>query len=71
MREIGFSSGALAYADFARALALLKDKPVRVLELSALREPELRPMLRGLDQLDLSQFDYVSLHAPSEFPERL
>jgi hypothetical protein len=70
MRAIGFSSGALAYADFRRALALLKGKPVRALELSALRECELRPMLNSLDELDLSQFDHVSLHAPSGFPEQ-
>lgn len=69
MREIGFSSGALAYADFRRALDMLRGKSVRALELSALRECELRPMLQSLDELDLSQFDYISFHAPSAFPE--
>jgi hypothetical protein len=69
MRTIGFSTGALAYADFRRAVDMLRGKPVRAIELSALRECELRPMLEGLDQLDLSQFEYISVHAPSAFPQ--
>jgi len=69
MRTIGFSSGALAYADFRRALDMLRGKSVRALELSALRECELKPMLEGLEELDLTQFNYISIHAPSAFPE--
>jgi hypothetical protein len=69
MRTIGFSSGSLAYADFRRALDMLRGKPVRALELSALRECELQPMVEALDELDLSQFNYISFHAPSGFPE--
>ena len=69
MRTIGFSSGSLAYADFQRALDMLRGKPVRALELSALRECELQPMVEALDGLDLSQFSYISFHAPSGFPE--
>ena len=65
MRTIGFSTGALAYADFRKALEMLRGKPVRAVELSALRECELEPMLQSLDSLDLSQFEYISLHAPS------
>lgn len=68
MRSIGFSSGALAYADFRRGVAMLHGKDVHALELSALRQEELRPLLGGLDKLDLSQFAYVAVHAPSEFP---
>jgi hypothetical protein len=63
----GFSTGALALSDFRRALLLLRDQPVSVVELSAIRKHELVPMLRALDDLDLSRFDYVSIHAPSEF----
>src|SRR5215468_7847372 len=69
MRRIGFSSGALAYADFRRGVAMLQHKPVHALELSALRQNELRPMLEALDELDLSQFNYIALHAPSPFHE--
>lgn len=69
MRMIGFSSGSLAYADFRRALEILKGRPVRAVELSALRECELQPMLDALDELDLSQFNYISFHAPSAFSD--
>ena len=40
---------------------------MQAVELSAIREPELVPLLRSLDDLDLSQFSYVSIHAPSSF----
>ena len=46
---------------------MLRHKPVYSLELSALRQEELRPMLDGIDQLDLSQFEYIAFHAPSRF----
>jgi hypothetical protein len=67
MRRIGFSSGALAYADFRRGVAMLRNKSVHALELSALRQDELVPLIDGLDQLDLSQFEYIAVHAPSQF----
>jgi hypothetical protein len=67
MRTIGFSSGALAYADFRRGVAMLRGKDIHAVELSALRHSELRPLLGGLADLDLSQFNYIAVHAPSEF----
>jgi hypothetical protein len=67
MRPIGFSTGALAYADFRKALRLLSGTDIEVLELSALREAELAPLMASIDTLDLSQFGYVSVHAPSRF----
>jgi hypothetical protein len=67
MQPLGFSTGALALSDFREALRMLKDQPVSVIELSAIREHELIPLLRALDELDLSQFQYVSIHAPSSF----
>jgi len=71
MRPIGFSSGALAYADFRRGVAMLLGKDIHHLELSALRENELDPLLDSLGELDLGQFAYVAIHAPSGFsPER-
>lgn len=71
MRPIGFSSGALALADFRRGVGMLLGKDIRVLELSALRENELDPLLDSLDELDLAQFAYVAIHAPSGFsPQR-
>jgi len=67
MRRIGFSTGALAYADFRKALQILSLTNIEVVELSALREAELAPLAAAIDALDLSQFKYVSIHAPSRF----
>jgi hypothetical protein len=67
MRIIGFSTGALAYGDFRRALEILKNKGTRAVELSALREHELGPLVGALELLDLSRFKYISVHSPSSF----
>ncbi len=69
MRRIGFSTGALALGDFRRALNMLKGKPIDAVELSALRVHELPELVRSFDGLDLSQYTYVSVHAPSRFTE--
>ena len=66
MRPIGFSTGALAYADFRLGLAMVAAKHLDAIELSALRQNELAPMLDALPTLDLSSFSYISLHAPSQ-----
>ncbi|MGA7695564.1 MAG: TIM barrel protein [Candidatus Sulfotelmatobacter sp.] len=65
MRSIGFSTGALALGDFRAALRMLAEKDVSAVELSALRQHELAPLVEQLDRLDLRHFEYVSLHAPS------
>lgn len=67
MRPIGFSTGALAYGDFQLGLRILRNKHVRAIELSALRENELPPLVDALDTLDLAGFTYVSVHAPSKY----
>jgi len=67
MRPIGFSTGALAYADFRRGLAMARTADCSAVELSALRQPELFPLLESLRSLDLTGFEYVSIHAPSQF----
>ena len=66
MRHIGFSTGALALGDFRSALRMLLNKPCYAVELSALREAELEPLVAELDSLDLGQFRTVSFHAPSK-----
>jgi hypothetical protein len=71
MREIGFSTGALAYADFRRGLEIMRRKRLAAVELSALRQNELIPMLDALPTLNLSDFKYISIHAPSQFEEHL
>jgi hypothetical protein len=66
MPHIGFSTGALALADFRSALEMLRNKPCDAVELSALRFEELRPLVEALDTLDLGQFAVVSFHAPGK-----
>ncbi len=70
-RLVGFSTGALAPGDVPSALSLLRALSAagraRAVELSALRLSELDPLLAALPGLDLSGFDYVSVHAPSRF----
>jgi hypothetical protein len=67
MRPIGFSTGALAGADFSLALLRLQDESVDSVELSALRYPELSPLLHALSSLGLKKYHYISIHAPSSF----
>lgn len=67
MRPIGFSTGALAYADFRHGFTLTRMGGCPAVELSALRQAELLPMLDSLDSLDLTGFEYISIHAPSQF----
>jgi hypothetical protein len=67
-RPIGFSTGALARDRYRDALRTLIDLDIAVVELSALRLPELEPLVRDLPDLDLDAFEYVSLHAPSRIP---
>ena len=65
MRTIGFSTGALARRHYQRALQMLADKPANAVELSALRQDELQPLVEHLDNLDLGKFSYKAFHAPS------
>jgi hypothetical protein len=69
MRHIGFSTGAIAKGDFHKALGLLSNAKIQSVELSALRFFELEPLTRAIGELDLSCFEYVSVHAPSSFQE--
>jgi hypothetical protein len=50
---------------------MCRHKPLQAIELSALRESELIPLLDSLNTLDLSTFEYIAIHAPSQFdPKR-
>ena len=44
---------------------MLADKPMNAVELSALRQDELQPLVDDLGNLNLHQFAYVAFHAPS------
>lgn len=65
MRPLGFSTGALARGDVARALAMLEGSGTAAIELSALRIHELDPVLAAINSADLSAYTHVSIHAPS------
>src|SRR6516225_2258294 len=67
MTLIGFSTGAVALGDFKHALELLSRTSMTAVELSALRLSELPGLIAALPSLGLTQFDYVSVHAPSRF----
>jgi len=66
---IGFSTGSLALSDFRLGLQMVDGQPATAIELSALRERELIPLIRSLDSLHLDQFSYIALHAPSKLKE--
>ncbi len=67
MRPIGFSTGALARANFRLGLEMIGAAGIKVVELSALREAEVRPLLEALDEIRAMDFEYVSVHAPSSY----
>lgn len=67
MTTIGFSTGALALGDFRMGLDLVRKKQITAIELSALRFRELPELMAELPKLDLRQFSYVAIHAPSLF----
>ena len=65
MTRIGFSTGALALSDFQTGLDLTREARLPAVELSALRETEVIPLLEAVPRLPLDAFDFVSFHAPS------
>jgi len=66
--KFGFSTGSIALGDFRLGLRVASHPLTKAIELSALREEELEPLLRALDELedDLKRFEYISLHAPGK-----
>lgn len=65
--RFGFSTGALELANFSKAVEWLSANGIKCVEVSALRLSELDPLVRGFETLELDDFDYVSIHAPSSF----
>jgi hypothetical protein len=66
-RAIGVSTHAISPGDVLAALAALRPLNLQVVELSALRVLDPKPVLETLGSLDLSGYSYVSFHAPSTF----
>jgi|SRR6185437_3594875 len=69
MNRIGYSTGAIALGDFAKAITLLAEHNFQAIELSALRIEEVEPLIESLPRLDLGNYTYISFHAPSAFGE--
>jgi hypothetical protein len=67
MALIGFSTGALKLGNFKQALHLMNGTSMTAGELSALRLHELPVLISALPKLNLEQFHYISVHAPSRF----
>jgi hypothetical protein len=67
MRAYGFSTGALALGDFARALEYLTTVRTDAIELSALRPRELVPLVDFARTADLNRYSFVSVHAPTGY----
>jgi hypothetical protein len=63
---LGFSTGALTKGDFHLALQLLQTSSANAVELSALREDEVKTLIAALNNLNLDKYEYVSFHAPSK-----
>jgi hypothetical protein len=64
---IGFSTGALAKADWKTGLQQSRDLGLKVIELSALRYAEFGPLAAAAIDLDLSDFTYIAVHVPSAY----
>jgi hypothetical protein len=72
MLIVGFSTGALAFHDFERALQLLEPTSANAVELSALRSVELPKLLSALPSLLgrlVGRYRYISFHAPTDFED--
>ncbi|MDE3212088.1 MAG: hypothetical protein KGM98_02545, partial [Bacteroidota bacterium] len=62
----GFSTGALARCNFHQAIEVLGNSTANAIELSALREDEVKLLVDSIDHLNLNKFEFISFHAPSK-----
>ena len=69
MHLLGFSTGSLARGDVLRALEMLRPHGLVAVELSALREAELQPLLEAIIDLPLKTYEHICVHAPSKLTE--
>jgi hypothetical protein len=67
MSRIGFSTGALARGQIEHGVDMARQLRLKVIELSALRLRELNDLIDFVKTQDLSDFQYVALHAPTDF----
>lgn len=71
MRAIGFSSGTLDAHDPLRAMEQSLSLGCSAFEVSALRMDEIEAVAETLRDPRLSEFSYVSIHAPGNVPAEL
>ena len=69
MRHVGFSTGALAKSDLSLGVEMARSLNLKAIELSALRLRELDTLRKVVSSQDFSNFDYVAIHAPTDFAE--
>jgi sugar phosphate isomerase/epimerase len=69
MHSVGFSTGALARHLLRQAVGTARDLGLRTIELSALRVGELAALADFVGSEDLTDFQYVSIHAPTDFED--
>lgn len=67
--RIGYSTGALAKGDLTSAVAMAERMGFVCIELSSLRLNELSGLADFVATHTLDTFRYVSIHAPTDFPE--
>jgi sugar phosphate isomerase/epimerase len=67
MSRIGFSTGALARGQLERGVEMARRLGLTVIELSALRLRELDDLLEFVSKHELSEFEYIALHAPADY----
>lgn len=67
MSRIGFSTGALAMGHIERGVDIARSLGLGVIELSALRLRELNGLIDFVSKEELSDFEYVALHAPTDY----
>jgi hypothetical protein len=64
--KIGYSTGAFSHHNVCLAADTLRQNSIDTIELSALREHELLPLIYLFDSLGLESFKTISFHAPSK-----
>jgi hypothetical protein len=69
MNIVGFSTGALAKGNLALGVDIATELRVPAIELSALRYQEVSGLVRFAASFSGRPFKYVSVHAPSSFPQ--
>jgi hypothetical protein len=69
MPILGFSTGALAKGNVLIGIENVMRLHLTAIELSALRVSELDGLERAVEAADFAQFNYVSLHAPTDYTE--